>query len=57
MLALLFGPTLVEDNFGSTIVWILWWPLLPLSYFLFSRFWCTVCPYPVVGEWFQRSRA
>jgi len=54
MLATLFGPTMVEDNIGSTIVWILWWPLLPLSYFLFSRFWCTVCPYPVVGEWFQR---
>jgi polyferredoxin len=54
MLATLFGPTVVEDNFGSTIVWILWWPLLPLSYFLFSRFWCTVCPYPVVGDWFQR---
>ena len=54
MLATLFGPTLVEDNVGSTIVWILWWPLLPLSYFAFSRFWCTVCPYPVVGEWFQR---
>jgi ferredoxin len=54
MLATLFGPTVVEDNFGSTIVWIFWWPLLPLSYFLFSRLWCTVCPYPVVGEWFQR---
>jgi len=54
MLATLFGPTMVEDNVGSTIVWILWWPLLPLSYFVFSRFWCTVCPYPVVGEWFQR---
>jgi polyferredoxin len=54
MLATLFGPTMVEDNVGSTVVWILWWPLLPLSYFLFSRFWCTVCPYPVVGEWFQR---
>ena len=33
MLATLFGPTMVEDNVGSTIVWILWWPLLPLSYF------------------------
>jgi ferredoxin len=54
MLATLFGPTVVEDNIGSTIVWILWWPLLPLSYFVFARFWCTVCPYPVVGEWFQR---
>jgi ferredoxin len=54
MLATLFGSTVVADNVGSTIVWIIWWPLLPLSYFLFSRLWCTVCPYPVVGEWFQR---
>ena len=54
MLATLFGPTVVDDNVGSAIVWILWWPLLPLSYFVFARFWCAVCPYPVVGEWFQR---
>ena len=46
MLATLFGPTAVADNFGSTVVWILWWPLLPLSYFLFSRFWCTRLPVP-----------
>lgn len=54
MLVTLFGSTVVADNVGSTIVWILWWPLLPLSYFVFARFWCTVCPYPVVGDWFQR---
>ena len=54
MLTTLFGSTVVADNFGSTVVWILWWPLLPLTYFLFSRLWCTVCPYPVVGQWFQR---
>lgn len=54
MAATLFGPATFDQNVGSTIVWILWWPLLPVSFFLFSRLWCTVCPYPVVGEWFQR---
>jgi ferredoxin len=54
MVALLFGTTVVADNVGSTIVWILWWPLLPLSYFVFSRLWCSTCPFPVVGKWFQK---
>jgi ferredoxin len=52
--ATLFGPGSAHDNVGSTIVWILWWPLLPLSYFVFARFWCTACPFPVVGDLFQR---
>jgi polyferredoxin len=50
----LFGPDTVHDNPGSAIVWILWWPLLPLSYFVLARFWCTVCPFPVVGDLLQR---
>lgn len=50
----LFGPPEFDKNIGATVVWILWWPLLPISFFLFSRLWCTVCPYPVVGEWFQK---
>ncbi len=54
MLFTLFGPTNVHDNPGSAIVWILWWPLLPLTYFLLARFWCTACPFPVVGDFVQR---
>ncbi|MHB0979965.1 MAG: 4Fe-4S binding protein [Thermoleophilia bacterium] len=54
MLFTLFGPTSVHDNPGAAIVWILWWPLLPLSYFLLARFWCTACPFPVVGDFVQR---
>jgi polyferredoxin len=50
----LFGPTEVHDNPGSAIVWILWWPLLPLSYFVFARAWCVVCPFPFVGDMVQR---
>jgi hypothetical protein len=54
MAVTLFGSTAVHDNAGSAIVWILWWPLLPLSYFVVARFWCTVCPFPVVGDFLQR---
>lgn len=54
MVETLFGPGGVHDNAGSAIVWILWWPLLPLTYFVVARFWCTVCPFPVVGDLLQR---
>jgi polyferredoxin len=54
MVETLFGTEVVHDNAGSAIVWILWWPLLPLSYFVVARFWCTVCPFPVVGDLLQR---
>ena len=50
----LFGSTEFHDNAGSALVWILWWPLLPLSYFVFARLWCAVCPFPVVGDLLQR---
>jgi ferredoxin len=54
MFAAFFGPGSAHDNVGSTIVWILWWPLLPLTFFVAARFWCTACPFPVVGDLLQR---
>lgn len=42
-------------NFGVTVVWILWWSLLIIVMVpFFSRGWCTVCPFPLFGEWVQR---
>lgn len=44
-------------NFGVTMVWILWWGLLMLFMVpVFSRVWCTLCPFPLFGEWAQRGR-
>ncbi len=54
MWATLFGTVDPHANVGSTIVWILWWPLLPLTFFLAARFWCTACPFPVVGDLVQK---
>jgi ferredoxin len=51
--ALLFGPTETGDNFGSTITWILWWPLIPITFFLLGRIWCAICPFATIGDWIQ----
>lgn len=51
--ALLFGPTETGENFGSTITWILWWPLLPITLFLFGRIWCAICPFATIGDLIQ----
>ncbi len=55
MIAGAFGSPVGSRNIIITFVWILWWFLLiavmvPLA----SRVWCTVCPIPFFGEWYQR---
>jgi NADPH-dependent glutamate synthase beta subunit-like oxidoreductase len=39
----LFGSRVGNRNIIIIFVWIFWWFL-----------WCTVCPFPFFGEWFQR---
>ena len=42
-------------NIIIIFVWILWWFLLIALMVPFaSRIWCTVCPIPFFGEWYQR---
>jgi hypothetical protein len=44
-------------NFGVMIVWILWWVLLMLVMVpLIGRFWCMMCPFPLIGDWIQRGK-
>ncbi|MBI4146982.1 4Fe-4S binding protein [Candidatus Woesearchaeota archaeon] len=49
-----FGPLSYSQNPGSVLAWTLWWPLVPLTFILFGRIWCVVCPIPLVGEFFQK---
>lgn len=50
-----FGSPVGNRNIIIIFVWILWWFLLiSLLVPLVSRVWCTVCPFPFFGEWFQR---
>ena len=44
-------------TFGVMIVWILWWSLLMMFMVpIVGRFWCMICPFPLIGEWFQRGK-
>lgn len=54
MYLLLLGPAEIEDNFGSALTWILWWPLIPFFFLLMGRFWCAVCPFATISDWVQK---
>lgn len=51
----LFGTPAGNRNFAIIFVWIVWWALVIIVLVPFAgRFWCTMCPIPVPGEWAQR---
>ncbi|MFQ5342968.1 MAG: 4Fe-4S binding protein [Anaerolineae bacterium] len=50
-----FGTPAGSKNFSIIFVWIVWWALVIILLVpLAGRFWCTVCPIPMPGEWAQR---
>lgn len=51
---LLFGSTSAHDNFGTAATWVLWWPLLPIIFFLLGRFWCAICPFGLLNDVVQK---
>jgi len=55
LIAGVFGSPVGNHNIIIIFVWILWWFLLIAIMVPFaSRIWCTVCPIPFFGEWYQR---
>jgi hypothetical protein len=55
LIAGIFGSPVGNRNIVIIFVWILWWFLLIAIMVPFaSRIWCTVCPIPFFGEWYQR---
>ncbi len=52
-----FGSPIGNHNIIITVVWILWWFVLVTFMIPFgARIWCMMCPFPFLGEWFQRRR-
>lgn len=51
---LLLGPQSAHENAGTALVWVLWWPLLPLLFIGLGRFWCAVCPFGWLSDQVQR---
>jgi polyferredoxin len=51
---LLTGPSTAHDNAGTALMWVLWWPLVPITFLLFGRFWCAVCPFATLSDLVQK---
>lgn len=51
---LLVGPVSAHDNFGIALTWVLWWPLIPIIFLAFGRFWCAICPFATVNDLVQK---
>lgn len=43
-----------ESNVALTLTWPIWWAALPLTFLLFGRIWCTVCPFSLLSSVTQR---
>ena len=52
---LFLGSVETSKNFGSVMVWIFLWPLLPILFLVFGRFWCSVCPMSRVSDEVQKK--
>lgn len=51
---LLYGPASSQENFGTSMTWVLWWPIIPLVFLLSGRTWCAVCPFATVSDIVQK---
>lgn len=51
--ALLWGPTAASANLGTSLTWVLWWPLIPVFMFTMGRLWCAICPFATVIDLLQ----
>lgn len=51
---LLAGPDRAHDNAGTALMWVLWWPVLPITFVVLGRFWCAVCPFGAISDVVQK---
>lgn len=51
---LLVGPDAAHDNAGTALMWVLWWPVVPIVFVVLGRFWCAVCPFGWLSDMVQR---
>ena len=51
---LLTGPVSAHDNAGTALMWVLWWPAIPIVFVFLGRFWCAVCPFATLSDFVQK---
>ena len=47
---LVAGTVSSHDNFGTTMTWVLWWPIIPIMFLVLGRFWCAICPFGKLSD-------
>jgi len=52
---LLRGPYRAGANAGSALMWLVWWPALPVMFLVAGRFWCAVCPFGTLSDLVHRA--
>jgi ferredoxin len=50
----LFGPKDPHQNVATVFSWMLWWPIVAVSYLLIGRAWCGICPMGALSVVFHR---
>ena len=50
-----FGPSDPRLNFATVMSWVIWWPLLAISYLVVGRVWCAVCPMGALSDILHRK--
>lgn len=55
VIQLFFGSPEASYNFGSVMIWIFLWPILPVLFLMFGRLWCSVCPMSRVSDEVQKK--
>jgi polyferredoxin len=51
---LLVGPDTAHQNAGTALMWVLWWPVIPIVFVVLGRFWCAVCPFGWISDQVQK---
>lgn len=51
---LLRGPDAAGANPGSALMWLLWWPALPVTFLVVGRLWCAACPFGTISDLVHR---
>lgn len=48
------GPSSAHENPGTALMWVLWWPLIPIVFLFLGRFWCAICPFATLSDFVQK---
>lgn len=44
-----------SKNFGTTMTWVLWWPIIPILFLVAGRFWCAICPFGKLSDIIRKT--